>query len=326
MMRFFRRAAPPPSEPDTSAAAHAPASVEASLSSTRKGFFGAVRGLFQTQRTLDDAFWDELEERLIQADLGAHTTGDLIEGLQAQHARKPFLDPRDAELALRSELLKLLKSTGDTGLFLPAVTDGIAIILVIGVNGVGKTTSIAKLTHYFKDGGRYPILIAGDTFRAAAIDQLKIWGERTDVSVIAQAPGSDPASVVFDGIGAAVARGADTVLIDTAGRLHTKINLMEELKKVRRVVERRHPGAPHETLLVLDAITGQNGLMQAKSFAHAVGVTGLILSKLDSSAKGGVVFAIAQELKLPIKFIGTGERLEDLSPFDPDEFVQALFA
>lgn len=326
MMRFFRRAAPPPSEPDTSGPAAAPASVEASLSSTRKGFFGAVRGLFQTQRSLDDAFWDELEERLIQADVGAHTTGDLIEELQSQHARRPFQDPRAAELALRGELLKLLKTTGDTGLFLPDVKEGIAIILVIGVNGVGKTTSIAKLTHYFQGGGRHPILIAGDTFRAAAIDQLKIWGDRTAVTVIAQAPGSDPASVVFDGIGAAVGRGADTVLIDTAGRLHTKINLMEELKKVRRVVERRHPGAPHETLLVLDAITGQNGLMQAKSFAHAVGVTGLILSKLDSSAKGGVVFAIAQELKLPIKFIGTGERLEDLSPFDPDEFVHALFA
>ncbi|MGH2367067.1 MAG: signal recognition particle-docking protein FtsY, partial [Chloroflexota bacterium] len=233
----------------------------------------------------------------------------------------PFESPEQAEAALREELEALLESE-EAGLVLP---QPLAVILVIGVNGVGKTTSIAKLAKLLADAGRKPLLAAGDTFRAAAIDQLKIWGERASVPVVAQGPGSDPSAVVFDGIQAAKARGADVLIVDTAGRLHTKINLMEELKKVRRVAERQLPGAPHETLLVLDAVTGQNALMQAKTFTQAIGVTGLILAKLDSSAKGGVVFSIAQELRLPIKFAGTGEKLDDFAPFDADEFVAALF-
>jgi fused signal recognition particle receptor len=322
--------APPPAPPapavtvataPAAAAESAPAAtVTQSLEKTRGGFFGAVRNLFQARRELDESFWDELEERLIQADVGAHTTADLVDGLREQHARRRFASPEQAQAALRAEMAALL---GDAApLDLPAP---LAVLLVIGVNGVGKTTSIAKLAHYLQRERHRPMLAAGDTFRAAAIDQLKIWGERTNATVVAQGPGSDPGAVVFDGIQAARARGADVLIVDTAGRLHTKSNLMEELKKVRRIAERQLPGAPHETLLVLDAVTGQNGLVQAKTFTEAVGVTGLILAKLDSSAKGGVVFSIAQELKLPIKFVGTGEKLGDFAPFSPEEFVAALF-
>ncbi len=295
--------------------------VTESLQRTRGGVFGAVRTLFQARRALDPAFWDELEERLLQADVGAHTTADLVDALRAQHARQRFEDAAQAEAALRAYMETLLRG-GESGLNLPLP---LAVILVIGVNGVGKTTSIAKLGHYLAAAGRRPIFAAGDTFRAAAIDQLKIWGERAGIPVVAQAPGSDPGAVVFDAIQAARARGADVLIVDTAGRLHTKVNLMEELKKVRRIIERQVPGAPHETLLVLDAVTGQNALVQAKTFASQVGVTGLILAKLDSSAKGGVAFSIEQELQLPIKFVGTGERLDDLAPFDAKEFVNALF-
>ena len=292
-----------------------------SLEKTRGGFFGAVRGLFQARRDLDPEFWDELEERLIQADLGAHTTADLVDELRDAHRKRHFGSPAEAEAVLKELMLELLQ-VGSSELTLPSP---LAVVLVIGVNGVGKTTSIAKLASYLQRSGRRPLLAAGDTLRAAAIDQLKIWGERTGVAVVAQGPGSDPGAVVFDGIQAARGRGADVLIVDTAGRLHTKANLMEELKKVRRIAERQLPGAPHETILVLDAVTGQNALVQAKTFTEAVGVTGLVLAKLDSSAKGGVVFSIAQELKLPIKFVGTGEKLEDFAPFDPQDFVNALF-
>ncbi len=314
-------AAPVPPAP-APAVAEAPKSVAQSLEKTRGGFFGAVRGLFQGRRELSEEFWDELEERLIQADLGAHTTADLVDELRDQHRKRRFESPEQAESALK-QLMMALVATGDTTLNLPGP---LSVVLVIGVNGVGKTTSIAKLAHQLAGSGHRPVLAAGDTFRAAAIDQLKIWGERTNVPVVAQGPGADPGAVVFDGIQAARSRGADVVIVDTAGRLHTKTNLMEELKKVRRIAERQIPGAPHETLLVLDAVTGQNALVQAKTFTAAVGVTGLILAKLDSSAKGGVVFSIAQELKLPIKFVGTGEKLSDFAPFNPQEFVNALFA
>jgi fused signal recognition particle receptor len=320
-------AEPPPAPGESGEHATAPvepsgASVPQSLTRTKGGFFGAVRGLFQTRRELDDSFWDELEERLLQADLGAHTTADLVDLLREQNDRRRFESPEQAEQALQAEMVRLL-GAGSPGLNLPTP---LAVVLIVGVNGVGKTTSIAKLAHYLVQTGRKPLLVAGDTFRAAAIDQLKVWGERVRVPVIAQAPGSDPSAVVFDGIQAAQARGADVLIVDTAGRLHTKVNLMEELKKVQRVIQRRLPDAPHETLLVLDAVTGQNALIQAKTFAAAVGVSGLILAKLDSSSKGGVVFSIAQELELPIKLVGTGEKVDDLAPFDPQEFVAALFA
>jgi fused signal recognition particle receptor len=281
-----------------------------------------VRSLFQGRRELDESFWDDLEERLLQADVGAHTTADLVDLLRERHARQRFETPEQAERVLQEELVKLL-GTDPPDLNLPAP---LAVVLVVGVNGVGKTTSIAKLAHYLAAAGRRPLLVAGDTFRAAAIDQLKVWGERVNVPVVAQGPGSDPSAVVFDGIQAARGRGADVLIVDTAGRLHTKVNLMEELKKVCRVIQRQIPDAPHETLLVLDAVTGQNALIQAKTFAEAVGVTGLVLAKLDSSSKGGVVFSIAQEMGTPIKLVGTGEKVGDLAPFDPQEFVAALFA
>lgn len=315
VFNLFRRNDPPPEQP-------AGAGVAQSLEKTRGGLFGAVRTLFQGRRELNAAFWDELEERLIQADVGAHTTADLVDALRAEHEKHRFSSAEGAEEALR-ELMAGLLNPDDRALSLPLP---LAVVLVIGVNGVGKTTSIAKLTRYLMRAGRKPLLAAGDTFRAAAVDQLKIWGERVNVPVVAQGPGADPGAVVFDGVQAARARGADVLIVDTAGRLHTKTNLMEELKKVRRTTERQVPGAPHETLLVLDAVTGQNALIQAKTFAESVGVTGLILAKLDSSGKGGVVFSIAQELHLPIKFVGTGEQLDDLAPFVPEEFVAALFA
>jgi fused signal recognition particle receptor len=313
VFNLFRRT--PATEPD------AGKDIAESLEKTRGGVFGAVRSLFQQRRELDASFWDELEETLLQADVGAHTTADLVDELRGRHARQRFADPGEAEEALRTMMVAMLGNERPS-LDLPMP---LAVILIVGVNGVGKTTSIAKLANFLTAAGRKPLLVAGDTFRAAAIDQLKIWGERTRTPVIAQVPGADPGAVVFDGMQAARSRGADVVIIDTAGRLHTKTNLMEELSKVRRIIERQLPGAPHETLLVLDAVTGQNGLAQAKTFAQAVGVTGLVLAKLDSSAKGGVVFSITQELKLPIKFAGTGEQLGDFAPFDPPAFAAALF-
>jgi fused signal recognition particle receptor len=317
---LFRRPQPKPDELPA-ADEETGKDIAQSLEKTRGGIFGAVRGLFHQRRELDAAFWDELEETLLQADVGAHTTADLVDELRARHARQRFEAPEQAEAALREVMVELLGSERPS-LNLP---QPLAVILIIGVNGVGKTTSIAKLAHFLAAAGRKPLLVAGDTFRAAAIDQLKIWGERARTPVVAQVTGADPGAVVFDGIQAARSRGADVVIVDTAGRLHTKTNLMEELVKVRRIVQRQLPGAPHETLLVLDAVTGQNGLAQAKTFTQAVGVTGLILAKLDSSAKGGVVFSISQELKLPIKFVGTGEQLGDFAPFDPQAFAQALF-
>ena len=317
VFNLFKRQQPKPEQPDQPQGAN----IEQSLERTRGGVFGAVRSLFQQRTELDPDFWDELEETLLRADVGAHTTADLVDELRQRHTRRRFESPAQAEAALREVMVGLL---GDErpSLDLP---EPLAVVLIVGVNGVGKTTSIAKLAHFLKDAGRKPLLVAGDTFRAAAIDQLKIWGERTGCPVIAQSPGADPAAVVHDGIQAARTRAHDVVIVDTAGRLHTKTNLMEELAKVRRVIERLAPGAPHETLLVLDAVTGQNGLAQAKTFAQTAGVTGLILAKLDSSAKGGVVFSIAQELDLPIKFAGTGEQLADFAPFDPQAFAAALF-
>jgi fused signal recognition particle receptor len=331
VFNLFRRPKPPqqseqPEQPQQRGQPAAPAEepareLEQAVEKTRGGLFGAVRSLFQERRELDASYWDDLEETLLQADVGAHTTADLVDELRARHARRRFATPEEAEAALREVMVGLL-GTEKPSLNLP---EPLAVILVVGVNGVGKTTSIAKLAHFLSAMGRKPLLVAGDTFRAAAIDQLKIWGERTRTPVVAQVPGADPGAVAFDGLSAARSRGMDVVIIDTAGRLHTKTNLMEELTKVRRIIDRQLPGAPHETLLVLDAVTGQNGLTQAKTFAQAVGVTGLILAKLDSSAKGGVVFSIAQELKLPIKFAGTGEQLQDFTPFDPQSFATALF-
>jgi fused signal recognition particle receptor len=271
---------------------------------------------------IDEAVLEELETRLITADVGVETTERILDGLRKKVQRKE-LGNLDALLAaLRSELLEILKPSAA-----PLVIDGSIkpfAILVVGVNGAGKTTTIGKLAHYMRAQDMKVVLAAGDTFRAAAVEQLQVWGERNGVPVIAQATGADPAAVVFDGLQAAKARGADVLMADTAGRLHTQSNLMEELKKVKRVMGRVDPSAPHEVLLVLDASQGQNALQQARLFNEALGVTGVVITKLDGTAKGGIVFALASELQLPIRFIGVGESIEDFNEFDAEAFVDAL--
>ncbi|MFH1015741.1 MAG: signal recognition particle-docking protein FtsY [Chloroflexota bacterium] len=272
---------------------------------------------------IDETVWSELEESLILADVGVGTTGKLIKRVKERLEKEKVKEAAPARALLEAEMVNLLTlppTETAPGSPTPRVT------LVVGVNGGGKTTSIAKLAYGGKSEGKKVILVAADTFRAAAIDQLKKWGERVGVDVVAHQPGADPGAMVFDALSAAKARGADEVIIDTAGRLHTKFNLMEELKKIKRVAAKFDTAAPHEVILVLDATTGQNGLTQAKYFTEAVNVTGIFLTKLDGTAKGGIVLAICDELKIPIQYAGVGERLEDMAPFDARSFVEALFS
>jgi len=294
--------------------------TEKGVKRTREAWWGKVVHLFD-RPILSDELWDELEELLISADVGVSTTGKLIERLKQRVKREKIKETSVVRTALKEEMVSMLMVGG--GELLPPTDGKIGVVLVVGVNGVGKTTSIAKLAYSVKEQGKRVLLVAGDTFRAAAIDQLKVWGERIKVPVIAHQPGGDPAAVVFDALESAK-KNADIVMVDTAGRLHTKFNLMEELKKIRRVVDKAN--MEPQVLLVLDATTGQNGLTQAKYFTEAVKVTGILLAKLDSTAKGGIVLAICDELKIPILYIGTGQELEDLTPFDPGEFVEALFS
>jgi fused signal recognition particle receptor len=300
--------------------------TERAVERTRRGFFSRLSGLFE-RPDYDDDLWDELEEILIGADAGLETTTAILKGVRARVKQEGAKQSARVREILREELVAVLDEPGAAP---PAWARPDAppmlIILVVGVNGAGKTTSIAKMAHAFKQDGASVILGAADTFRAAATDQLKVWGERIGVRVVAHQPGADPGAVVFDTLAAAASAKADVVIIDTAGRLHTKSNLMEELKKMNRIIQRNYPDGPHETLLVLDATTGQNGLMQAKTFAEAVGVTGIVLAKLDGTAKGGIAFAIAHELGIPVRFIGTGEKMGDLAPFDPEDFVDSLLA
>jgi fused signal recognition particle receptor len=291
-----------------------------SLGRTRQ-IFGRVNEVLRADEITDD-LWDELEETLITSDVGVATTERLLATLRDRVTVENL--KRGAELrdALKEELELLL---GDPEPLVFSETSPLTVVLVVGVNGVGKTTSIAKLAHTLKRQKRRAMLAAGDTFRAAATEQIKLWGERIGVPVISHGYGADPAAVVYDAVQAAQARGSDVLIVDTAGRLHTKYNLMEELKKVVRVLQKYDPEAPHEVLLVIDATTGQNGYLQAKQFIADSGVSGVILTKLDGTARGGIVFAIASELGLPIKYIGTGEKVSDFAPFDPGEFVDALF-
>ncbi len=270
--------------------------------------------------TIGKEVWEELEELLISADVGVATTNQLIDVVR-QHAAAAKLDGSQVRAILKDEMVKILTVPPRAPI---ANINPPRVYLVVGVNGSGKTTSIAKLAYQLKKEGKSIILAAADTFRAAAIDQLKKQGERVGVDVIAHQPGADPGAVVYDTLQAAKSRGTDVVIIDTAGRLHTKFNLMEELKKVKRVAAKLDASAPHEVLLVLDATTGQNGLTQARYFTEAVGVTGIFIAKLDGTAKGGIVLAICDELKLPVQFIGIGEGLEDMVPFDVKEFAEAL--
>jgi len=277
-----------------------------------------LRALFS--RKLDDAMFQELEKLFYEADLGASMSAELVEKLRSHARQNP--DPASFLGAVKEELMKVFPATVEE----PALSTSPRVILIVGVNGSGKTTTLAKLAHHYRSQGKSVLIAAGDTFRAAAIEQLERWGERIDVEVIRQAAGSDPGAVVFDAVKAATARNLDVLIVDTAGRLHTKTNLMDELSKVRRIIERQLPGAPHETLMVLDAPTGQNGFAQARMFHEAIGLTGVCLTKLDGTAKGGIVVRIVRELKVPVKLIGLGEKIEDLQPFDPQAFVDALVA
>lgn len=308
--------------------------TEEALKRTKESWFGKISGIFERPK-FDEGMWDELEELLLVADVGVNTTTKLVLETKERVKREKLVEAQQVRSALSQEIVKILQvdsgsATADFGNFKPEGAVGEAplpkSILVVGVNGSGKTTTIAKLAYNFKKEGKRVILSSADTFRAAAIDQLKVWGERVGAEVIAHQPGADPGAVVFDTLQAAKSRQAQIVIIDTAGRLHTKFNLMEELKKIKRVIQRINPQGPDETLLVLDATTGQNGLSQATYFTQAIGVSGIVLAKLDSTAKGGIVLAICDQLKIPIKYIGTGETLEDLAPFDAPMFVEALMS
>ncbi|MCZ8520090.1 MULTISPECIES: signal recognition particle-docking protein FtsY [Paenibacillus] len=294
------------------------------LTKTRDVFVERVDDLFSRRKKIDEDFYEELEEILIGADVGVNTVMKLIEDLRSEVRKRKIENPSDLQPVLSEMLIALLRGDEQVGLKMAA--SGPTVILFVGVNGVGKTTTIGKLAHRLKSEGKKVILAAGDTFRAGAIEQLEEWGRRAGVDVIKQQAGSDPAAVMFDALKAAKSRGADVLLCDTAGRLQNKVNLMEELNKIYRVITREIPDAPHEVLLVLDATTGQNALSQAKLFDEKSGLTGLVLSKLDGTAKGGIVVAIRQELKLPVKFVGLGEKMDDLQPFDSDQFVHALFS
>ncbi len=342
MVRFFRRkkeadgSAP---SAETAAAVEAPAEelppseapapVDEAVERTRSTWFSRIGGIFR--KGLSEEIWEELEETLIAADTGVETTIKIIDHVKTRVKDEHVSDPQAAIDILKEDMVRVLEvDTGRGKIWGP---DGQhesvprpAIILVVGVNGTGKTTSIGKLAYAYKGQGQKVLLAAADTFRAAAIEQLRHWAEGAGVDIVAHKQGADPGAVVFDTLAAADKRDPDVVIIDTAGRLHTKSNLMEELRKVNRIIQRKDPEAPHEVLLVLDATSGQNAIHQARYFTEAVGVTGVILAKLDGTAKGGVIFSVCDQLQVPVRFVGTGERPQDLAPFEPQAFVDALFA
>jgi len=310
--RIFRRR----TEPDLQ--------LERSLEKTRRGVFGEITRLFD-RTSLDEELYEDLEMLLIQADVGWDVSQKLVKDLRHRVDSERITDPAIAREILRSEMIELLE-LATRNRQVKVLQRGVPyVIMVVGVNGVGKTTSIAKLAAYHQGFGRSVMVAAGDTFRAAAIDQLRVWGERLNLPVVAHEQGADPGAVVFDAVQAAYNRGRDVLIVDTAGRLHTKFNLMEELRKLRRVMQRHVEEAPQEVLLVIDATTGQNGLAQAKTFAESVEITDIMIAKLDGSAKGGIAFSVAKELGIPISYIGTGEKATDLSEFRPETYVDALF-
>lgn len=295
------------------------------LTKTRESFKTKLQNFIWLDNEITPEFWVDLEDTLIQADLGGEATMQIVDALRARADAERLVNPKKIQALLKEELVKVLNDAGQT-----APTRGVwqakpHVILMVGVNGAGKTTSIGKLAKYFRDQNKRVLLAAGDTFRAAAIEQLQVWGERVKVNVIAHQQGADPGAVAFDAYQSAAANNADVLMIDTAGRLQSKTNLMKELEKIARVLQKGDSTAPHETLLVLDAVTGQNGLNQAREFQKAAPLTGIVLAKLDGTAKGGIVFAIAKELKLPIKYIGTGEGIDDIAEFNAQEFVNDLF-
>ena len=329
MPLFFRRGA---AEAEDATAvqeeqARVEAKTEAALARTRRSWFGRIAGILD-RATIDDDLWLDIEEVLLGADVGVKTADKVLGRVRERVEKEHVRDAPVVRELLKQELMAILAAVPFRGaLWSDAVESAPrpGVILVVGVNGTGKTTCVAKLAHLYRREGEQVVVAAADTFRAAAIDQLKAWAERVGAQIVAHQEGSDPGAVAYDAIGAAQGRDAAVAIIDTAGRLHTKFNLMEELRKVRRVIERRDPTAPHEVLLVLDATTGQNALIQAQAFTEAVDVTAIALTKLDGTAKGGIVFAICDELGLPVRFVGTGEGEDDLSPFDAEAFVDALF-
>jgi fused signal recognition particle receptor len=298
--------------------------MKEAVTRTRENLSERIEEAVSFNKEIDRNTLDELEGTLLGADLGSATTKEVLDKLREKADRKQIKDVEELKRLLKEELLGILNSANSRPV---QKVDGTPeVILVVGVNGTGKTTTIGKLSQVFRSQGKTVLLCAADTFRAAAIEQLEIWGERTGTEVIRTKPGGDPAAVLFDALQAAASRHTDYVIVDTAGRLHTKANLMAELEKMRRTAQRIIPGAPHETLLVMDATTGQNGLQQARQFTDSAGVTGIVLTKLDGTAKGGVVVAICRELGLPVRYVGVGEKASDLLPFDPKDFVESLFS
>jgi fused signal recognition particle receptor len=300
-------------------------SLDEGLQKTKENFLSKVTKAIAGKSTVDEEVLDNLEEALVSADVGIDTTVAIIDRIEKRVAKDKYLNTNELNRILQEEIKEMI-AAGSSYDFTSDLPRKPYVILVVGVNGVGKTTTIGKLAHNFKGAGKSVLLGAADTFRAAAVDQLTIWSERTGVPIVKQAMGSDPAAVAFDAVQSAVARGADVVLIDTAGRLHNKAHLMDELSKIRRSVQKVIPDGPHEVLLVLDGSTGQNALEQAKHFTAATDVTALAITKLDGTAKGGVVLAIANQFKIPVKFIGVGEKMEDLLVFDKNQFVDSLFS
>jgi fused signal recognition particle receptor len=298
--------------------------IKQAVQKTQENFTEKMQDLVIGRKEIDPEMLEELEAIMIGADIGVGTTSEILDSIRDQVSRKTLQDPAQLRDAVKAELRKILSINDSVP---KAISDGGPfVILIVGVNGVGKTTTIGKLANRFRKEGKSVMLCAADTFRAAAIEQLEVWSTRSDVPLIKQKPGADPSAVLYDGLQSAKARNIDVVIVDTAGRLHTKHNLMNELEKMTRIAKREVPAAPHEVLLVLDATTGQNGLTQAKEFTKSAGVTGLVLTKLDGTAKGGVVTAIARELKIPIRFVGVGEKIDDLVEFSADYFVESLFA
>ena len=296
--------------------------LKAGIAKTRTGLVERLEDVIQGRKEIDAELLDELEYTLITADIGVKTATEILESIRQRVDRKTVADAAQIKQLIREHLLEALEAVDRP---MPRVAEPPAVIMVVGVNGAGKTTTIGKLAQRYKDEGHSVLLCAADTFRAAAIEQLQVWGTRTSTDVIRQSQGADPSAVLFDALTAAKARHLDYVIVDTAGRLHTKTNLMTELEKMRRTAAKVIPSAPHEVLLILDATTGQNGLEQARKFTESSGVTGIVLTKLDGTAKGGIVVAIARELNLPIRYVGVGEQAADLLPFEPDKFVASLF-
>jgi fused signal recognition particle receptor len=298
--------------------------IKAAVKRTQENLNEGLQTLVEGKKTIDPEMLEELETLMVSADIGIVTTTEILNSIREQMSRQILQDPQQLRGAVKDELRKILRVNA------APVKEFIAgdpfVILMVGVNGVGKTTTIGKLAHRFKNDGKKVLLCAADTFRAAATEQLEIWAKRSEVPIIKQQAGADPSAVLFDALQSAKSRKMDFVIVDTAGRLHTKHNLMSELEKMTRIAKREVSGAPHEVLLVMDATTGQNGLIQAKEFTKSAAITGIVLTKLDGTAKGGVVTAIARELKIPIRFVGVGEKMDDLIVFSPDDFVESLFA